>query len=163
MSTSISNSNACCCSNQQTNNTKKETIVPNKFQFSFKSLSSIVLSVLIAFFPKCPLCWAAYMSVFGFLGLAQLPFMGWLLPVLLLLFGIYLVILYKKSSKGNYLPFQLSLIGASFLASGKLFFPTETWIAIIGMICIISSSLSLSFGKTKINEMFKQNNKLKSI
>lgn len=163
MSTSFSNPNACCCQNQQTNHCKKETIAPNKFRFSFKSFPSIILSILIAFFPKCPLCWAAYMSLFGFLGLSQLPFMGWLLPVLLLFFGFYLIILYKKSSKNGYLPFQLSLIGASFLAIGKLFFPLETWIAIIGIICIISSSLSLSFGKTRINEIFKQSNKLKSI
>jgi protein SCO1/2 len=38
-----------------------------------------------AFFPKCPVCWAAYMSVFGITGLARIPYMPWLQPVLVAL------------------------------------------------------------------------------
>ena len=160
MNTTFSNSNDCCC--HKIENIKKEE--PIKAKFTFKSLPSIALSVLIAFFPKCPLCWAAYMSLFGFLGLSQLPFMGWLLPALLLFLGFYLIVLYKKSRKNGYLSFQLSLIGTILLLIGKLFFPLENWIAITGMICIISSSLWLSFAPVWMEYlMSKQNNKLKTI
>jgi hypothetical protein len=104
------------------------------------------------------------MSLFGFLGLSQLPYMSWLLPVLLLFMGIYLIILYKKSPKNGYIPFQLSLAGAVLLLIGKLFFPLENWIALLGMILIISSSIWLSFGVQLMDYLLsKQNNKLKSI
>jgi protein SCO1 len=36
----------------------------------------------VAFFPKCPICWAAYLSVFGIAGLGQIPYFPWLQPVL---------------------------------------------------------------------------------
>jgi protein SCO1/2 len=36
----------------------------------------------VALFPKCPVCWATYMSMFGIAGLSQLPFPSWLQPVL---------------------------------------------------------------------------------
>ena len=36
----------------------------------------------VALFPKCPVCWATYMSMFGIAGLSQLPFPAWLQPVL---------------------------------------------------------------------------------
>jgi hypothetical protein len=164
MSDTFSNTSNCCCHSKKTEELKKEILEQDKPNFRFKSLSSVALSVLIAFFPKCPLCWAAYMSLFGFLGLSQLPYMSWLLPVLLLFMGIYLIILYKKSPKNGYIPFQLSLAGAVLLLIGKLFFPLENWIALLGMILIISSSIWLSFGVQLMDYLLsKQNNKLKSI
>jgi mercuric ion transport protein len=164
MSDTFSNTNNCCCHSKKNDEIKKELANQVKSSFRFKSLSSVALSVLIAFFPKCPLCWAAYMSLFGFLGLSQLPYMSWLLPVLLLFMGIYLIILYKKSPKKGYIPFQLSLAGAVLLLIGKLFFPLEKWIALLGMIFIIASSLWLSFGVQIVSYLLsRQNNKLKSI
>lgn len=47
---------------------------------------SLVLGTLaalgVAFFPKCPICWTAYLSVFGIAGLNQVPYAPWLQPVL---------------------------------------------------------------------------------
>jgi membrane-bound ClpP family serine protease len=164
MNDTFSNTNNCCCNSKKNDELKKELVNQVKSSFRFKSLSSVALSVLIAFFPKCPLCWAAYMSLFGFLGLSQLPYMSWLLPVLLLFMGVYLIILYKKSPKKGYIPFHLSLAGAVLLLIGKLFFPLEKWIVVLGMIFIISSSLWLSFGVQIVSYLLsRQNNKLKSI
>ena len=42
-------------------------------------------SVAIAFFPKCPVCWAAYLSMLGVTGLIQVPYSPWLQPILALL------------------------------------------------------------------------------
>jgi protein SCO1 len=36
----------------------------------------------VAFFPKCPVCWTAYLSVFGIVGLEKIPYSPWLQPVL---------------------------------------------------------------------------------
>jgi len=41
----------------------------------------ILASLGAAFFPKCPMCWAAYLSLFGIAGLAQIPYAPWLQPV----------------------------------------------------------------------------------
>jgi protein SCO1/2 len=43
---------------------------------------STIAAIGVAFFPKCPICWAAYLSVFGFAGLNQIPYSPWLQPVL---------------------------------------------------------------------------------
>lgn len=164
MNDTFSNTNTCCCHHKKTDDLKKEILNRDNPNFRFKSLSSLALSVLIAFFPKCPLCWAAYMSLFGFLGLSQLPYMPWLLTILLTFLGIYLITLYKKSQRNSFIPFQLSLAGTTLLLLGKLFFPLEKWMAILGMIFIISSSLWLSFGLQIIRHLLpKQNKKLKSI
>jgi hypothetical protein len=38
-----------------------------------RPMLTAVLSLLIAFFPKCPVCWATYMSMFGSVWLARTP------------------------------------------------------------------------------------------
>ncbi len=42
-------------------------------------------SVAVAFFPKCPICWAAYLSMLGVTGLSQIPYSPWLQPILVVL------------------------------------------------------------------------------
>ena len=37
-------------------------------------------TLAFAFFPKCAVCWAAYLSVFGIAGLSQIPYAPWLKP-----------------------------------------------------------------------------------
>jgi len=111
------------------------------------ALPSMLLGVLIAFFPKCPVCWAVYMSMFGSLGLAKLPYMRWLLPVLLVFLALHLFLLYRKAAQRGYLPFATSLAGAVLIVAGRFFLPTEQWLLFTGMGLLIAGSLlnSLSF------------------
>jgi len=44
-----------------------------KARHRFHAVSSIVLGVLMAFFPKCPVCWISYMSVLGIAGAESIP------------------------------------------------------------------------------------------
>jgi hypothetical protein len=136
------NPQKCCCT------AAAEQIPPlplSKKKITVRSVSSALLSILIAFFPKCPLCWAAYMSMFGSLGIARLPYMGWLFPVLLLFLGMHLLILYKKAAQIGYLPFFISLLGALLLLFTRILFPSEKWLLLLGMASIISGSLLNSF------------------
>jgi protein SCO1/2 len=48
-------------------------------------VSGVLASIAFAFFPKCPFCWAAYLSVFGVAGLEQIPYSPWLQPVFVVL------------------------------------------------------------------------------
>jgi protein SCO1/2 len=49
---------------------------------SVSALVGVVASVAIAFFPKCPVCWATYLSMLGVVGLDRVPFPSWLQPAL---------------------------------------------------------------------------------
>lgn len=116
-----------------------------------KSLSSVGLSVLIAFFPKCPICLAAYLSMFGSIGLARSPIMGWLFPALLLILGIHLYLLFKKTSQKGYGPFLFSLVGALLIVSGRSIMPEAKFLLWGGMMFIFIGSLwnSFSFNRLK--------------
>ncbi|MEO6719018.1 MAG: hypothetical protein ABIN67_01590 [Ferruginibacter sp.] len=122
---------------------------------ALKIFRSTLLSILIAFFPKCPFCWAAYMSMFGSIGLAQLPYMNWLLPVMLIFLAIHLLILLKRSSVQGYIPFLLSLAGAIIILCARGFFASEKWILIVGMILIASGSILNNISRRSFPFRFK--------
>ncbi|MFA6057557.1 MAG: hypothetical protein WC756_05125 [Taibaiella sp.] len=148
---------SCCCNNNAQEPKTEGTLV--KIKKTSRSLPSILTSVLIAFFPKCPMCWAVYMSTLGSFGLVQLPYMPWLLPVLLLFFAIHLFMLYRKIPQKGYLPFLMSLGGAIVILTCRSFLPQEKWLLITGMILIISGSLLNSFsGKIRIHSTYLKNN-----
>ncbi len=130
----------------------------SKTRNAVRTIGSMALSIAIAFFPKCPFCWAIYMSMFGSIGLAQLPYMSWLLPVMLLLFAIHLFILFKRASRHGYLPFLVSLSGAIIILVVRGFFPDEKWILFIGMILIGSGSLLANFFQKRLPSLPKTNN-----
>ena len=121
-----------------------------------KSIPSVLLSVVIAFFPKCPLCWAIYMSMFGSMGLARLPYMKWLLPVLVAFLAIHLFFLYRRIRIAGYLPLVMSVIGAVIIIGCRMFFPLVEWPLITGIICIISGSLLNSFPNLRLYFNYKK-------
>jgi len=137
----------CCCSGITNNTPPPKT---QKAKTTAKMLPSMILSILVAFFPKCPVCWAVYMSMFGSIGLAQLPYMGWLLPVLLTMLGIHLYLLYRKSSERGYAPLVISVAGVIIILITRTFFPYEKWLLIMGMVLVISGSLLNSFSGIRL-------------
>jgi len=106
---------------------------------------SVMLSVLLAFFPKCPMCWAVYMSLLGSFSLSGLAYPAWLLPVLLSLMALHLALLFRKGRKEGYLPFLLSLAGTSLMLCGRFFFPRDGWMLLLGLAIVVSASLFHGF------------------
>ena len=49
----------------------------------WRIVRSVSVAVFIALFPKCPVCWATYMSIFGFMGVGRIPYAPWLIYLLL--------------------------------------------------------------------------------
>jgi len=147
------NSPTCNC-NQQVK--QMEMVIEKKGQSSkrtFRAMGSTFLSVLIAFFPKCPLCWAAYLSMFGSFGLSNIPYMGWLYPVLLGFLGLHLYFIYKKVKVKGYWPFILSVLGAFVLLSSRFFQTDNKQVLITGMMLILIGSLwnNFSFHQFKLS------------
>lgn len=110
-----------------------------------KTLPSTLLSIFIAFFPKCPVCWAAYMSMFGCVGLAKLPYMKWLFPFLLILLGIHLYVLYRGAIRKGYLPFLISILGSMVVVLSRVFAVGEKLPLLVGMAAIIGGSVLNGF------------------
>lgn len=85
------------------------------------NVQQVAFPVLVAFFPKCPFCWAAYLSALGISGIQSIPYSPWLVPVIMLIMIFNSIILYSKSKARNGLiPFWISLIGVSFVGLGYL-------------------------------------------
>jgi len=73
-------------------------------------LSTMVLSTLAAFLPKCALCWAAYASIFSALGISTVfvSELIWVYPVLVLmvmfnLYSMYNVAKQRQSYQALYM------------------------------------------------------------
>ncbi|SHM58111.1 hypothetical protein SAMN05444266_10973 [Chitinophaga jiangningensis] len=128
---------------------------------SARSVPSILLSILIAFFPKCPVCWAVYMSMFGSIGLAKLPYMPWLLPILAVFLLFHVGGQFRAIPLKGPLPFIFSLAGASCLLLSR-FVPGGTKVMMIGgMAAIIIGSLLAAFMphgnySKRINQILKK-------
>ncbi|WP_163409751.1 SCO family protein [Flavobacterium ajazii] len=114
-----------------------------------ENLRTIVFPLLIAVFPKCPVCWAAYMSAFGIAGMKAIPYSPWLVPLFVLGIGVNLWLLYRARNKRNGLtPFWVSVLGAAtFLICGLwLNLRTGTYVGIVFILLgSILNSLSFSW------------------
>ncbi|HSE32179.1 MAG TPA: SCO family protein [Pyrinomonadaceae bacterium] len=101
----------------------------------------MVIALALALFPKCPLCWAAYLSLFGIAGLESIPYSPWLMPVLalLLLFNVTSV-WFRARSTGRMFPFYLVLLGAVALITTKVFVGLAP-VAIAGVVLTLIGSL----------------------
>jgi len=76
----------------------------------------------LALFPKCPFCWAAYLSLFGIAGLESIPYSPWLQPVLaILLLSNLTSVWFRVRTTGRMLPFYLVTAGALTLILSKAF------------------------------------------
>jgi protein SCO1/2 len=78
-------------------------------------------SVAVAFFPKCPICWAGYLSVFGIAGLEQIPYYPWLQPVFVAVMLINLGSIWLRGrSTGRMRGFYLVSAGALAIVVSKM-------------------------------------------
>jgi mercuric ion transport protein len=111
-----------------------------KVQISFFS------ALVIAFFPKCPFCWAAYMSVFSSLGLGRLPYKPWLLPVFIILLFLNIISLYLSRKRHGYKPMLLALTGAALITLNRFYWQQKEMM-IIGALFLITASLWNSLPK----------------
>lgn len=110
----------------------------------------------LAVFPKCPLCWAAYVSFFGIAGLESIPYSPWLQPLLaiLLLFNLTSV-WFRARSTGRLLPFYLVSLGAIALISSKAFAGLDV-IGMSGVLLTLAGSIWSALAATKRRQLARQ-------
>ena len=84
-----------------------------------RSAIPLLPSVLVAFFPRCPMCWAAYMSLLGIAGIGRIPYAPWLLYVFMILMAVNLVSLWMRAGhRRSRMGFWLSLMGSATILLG---------------------------------------------
>jgi protein SCO1 len=104
-------------------------------------LFGTLASVGIAFFPKCPLCWGAYLSVFGIAGLERIPYAPGLPVAFAAVLLTNLVSLwFRGHSTGRMSGFWLAGAGALVMGIAKLQ-PTVANIAVWGVALTLAGSL----------------------
>jgi len=103
------------------------------------ALSALALAA--AFFPKCPVCWAAYLSVFGIAGLEQMPYSPWLLPLFACLMLVNLGSLWlRHRARERMTGFYIAATGALTILIPGLIFELE-YASLGGVVLTVIGSL----------------------
>ncbi len=98
-------------------------------------------SLGVAFFPKCPICWAAYLSLFGIAGLNQIPYSPWLQPVLVAVMLINVASVWLRGrATGRLAGFYLVSAGALAIVVSKMEVGWEK-AAVLGVALTLAGSL----------------------
>ena len=110
---------------------------------------AVVSAVLLALAPKCPFCWAAYMSAFGSLGISvRIPYQPWLLPLMAGLLAVNLAALFLRArARRRYGPFALCFLGVIAIAIGKFVLPSGGLLMASGLVAIVAGSLWNAHGR----------------
>jgi len=98
-------------------------------------------TIAFALFPKCPICWAAYLGLFGLGGTVPIPHAPWLLPVLVLFMVINIgAVWLRAKATGRMAGFYITSAGATVIVLAKLELIQNT-MAIAGMVFTICGAL----------------------
>jgi protein SCO1/2 len=102
----------------------------------------------LALFPKCPFCWAAYLSLFGIAGLESIPYSPWLQPLLaILLLSNLTSVWFRARATGRMIPFYLVTAGALTIIASKVFAAPET-AGLTGVFLTLAGSVWSAFSKS---------------
>ncbi len=114
-------------------------------------LLGTLASLGVAFFPKCPICWAAYLSMFGIAGLEQIPYSPWLQPVLVAVLLINLASVWLRGRSTRRMSgFYLAGAGALAIVVSRMGLGLESavlWGVVLTLAGSLLSALSTRNGR----------------
>ena len=103
-------------------------------------------SLGVALFPKCPICWAGYLSLFGIAGLQRIPYAPWLQPLLFAVMLINLASLGLRARTTRRMSgFYLASAGALAILASKIGSGWED-AALWGVALTLAGSLGSALG-----------------
>ncbi|HEY0170816.1 MAG TPA: SCO family protein [Pyrinomonadaceae bacterium] len=98
----------------------REAAAPPAHRKTPSPVLGTLASLGVAFFPKCPVCWAGYLSLFGVAGLQQIPYSPWLQPLLIAVMLINLTSVWLRGrSTGRMSAFYLVSAGGLAILLSK--------------------------------------------
>jgi len=81
----------------------------------------VFATIALVFFPKCPVCWAAYLSVFGIAAIESAPYLSELKPLLVATMMTNLAVIgWRARATGRHLPFCLVVAGAIAVVAANM-------------------------------------------
>ena len=112
-------------------------------------VASTIASLAFALFPKCPICWATYMSLLGVAQLAYVPYSPWMQPALLGVLLINLVsVWWRGRSTRRMAGFYLVTAGALAVVATKLDLFSEQ-AALVGVMLTLAGSVASTWSTKK--------------
>ena len=124
------------CSSCSCGSTSKKVSAPKK-----TSALNILTAVVFFLFPKCPLCWAAYGSLFSFLGFENLqynPIWRYIVLGLFVCGSLYLLWQHYKNKAWLNIGVYLSGIAILFIAYA-LNYSQNWWLILVSFLIILSN------------------------
>jgi hypothetical protein len=100
---------------------------------------SFMLALFIAFCPKCPVCWAAWLSGFGLVSASAIPYRPWYLYLSVALMILNIVALYLLNKKHDFKPLLINIAGASLIIVNR-FTVNQSALMIIGGILLLAGA-----------------------
>ena len=89
------------------------------------STSPILLSLLVAFLPKCALCWGAYLALFNSLGIVAFQYPPWLKDAFAVTLVASIIMFYRAASRRQmWLPFWMQLLGIACVMVAQYLTPS---------------------------------------
>ncbi len=143
---------ACHC---QSLPNREETFARESRRTPVRLAAASTLSILVAFFPKCPICWAAYTSSLGIAGISSLPYPQAWFPVLVAMLGLHLWLLFRQTARVGYGPFTCSVFGISTLLLARQYAPQTHWLLSGGILFTVGGSVwnSISMSLRKADRL----------
>jgi protein SCO1 len=111
-------------------------------------------SVAIAFFPKCPVCWAAYLSMLGVTGVIQVPYSPWLQPILaVLMIANVASVWWRGRATGRMIGPCLVTLGALVILASR-FNSGSVKLAALGIVLTLAGSLLGVVSSVSLRSLF---------
>jgi protein SCO1/2 len=106
-------------------------------------------SLGVAVFPKCPICWASYMSVLGISSLVPVPYSPWMEPVLFVAMALNAAsVWWRCRTVGRMAGFHLVAAGAAAIIAARMQWLPEP-AAMVGVLLTAAGAVAGAWGRLR--------------
>ena len=122
-----------------------------------KNTVSVISGILIALFPKCPVCWATYMSILGIAGSTGISYnKNILFYIVFVAFANLAYTFYKLRASGNFMPLFLQVAGYLMLFINRGYLGND-FLIVVGISLLFMSAFATHVNLQKFMNLFKFN------